>query len=306
MLKGRALVRGDRVALVSPASPCGRPEFDRGVQAIKDLGFEPTWEETVFARDGYVAGPASVRAKAFLQAWQDPSVAALIAVRGGFGSVQLLPALDPSLLRRTPKPFIGYSDTTSLLTWLTGGCGIVAFHGPMVEGRLSRGKEGFDVASFRAALHAAPPGNLEPSGVSIIQTGEAAGVLVGGTLTQLASSLGTPYAFQPPEGSVLFIEDVNERPYRIDRMLTQLRLAGALSRVQGIVWGEMPGCDEPGGVPAVRDVVRSALNGFSGPVLFGFPSGHTVGPCWTLPLGVKVRLIARGQPRLTVEEAAVT
>lgn len=305
MLLPRALAPGDRIALVSPASPCVREEFDRGVHTLTALGFRPTWDESVFARRGYVSGPAEVRAAAFLDAWQDPSVSALMAVRGGYGSVQMLARLTPDLLRRTPKPFIGYSDTTALLTWLTLGCGIVAFHGPMLEGRLSRGAEGFDLTSFASAFRPAPMGALDPPGLSVLQSGEASGPLFGGTLTQLASSLGTPYAFLPPDGSVLFLEDVNERPYRVDRLITQLRLAGVLAKARAIVLGEMPGCDEPGGEPSVKDALRNALEGFRGPIVIGFPSGHTVGPSWTLPLGVRVRVVARDRPRLVIEEAAV-
>jgi muramoyltetrapeptide carboxypeptidase len=124
-------------------------------------------------------------------------------------------------------------------------------------------------------------------------------------MTQLLASFSTPFAFNPGDGCILFLEDVNERPYRLDRMLTQLKLSGVLSRARGIVFGEMRGCDEPTGGPTARDAIVRALNGFPGPVLFGFPSGHTTGPCWTLPLGVTTRLIAGERPRVVIEEAAV-
>jgi muramoyltetrapeptide carboxypeptidase len=123
-------------------------------------------------------------------------------------------------------------------------------------------------------------------------------------MTQLTASLGTPYAFDPPAGCVLFLEDVNERPYRLDRMLTQLRLAGLLSRAVALVFGEMRGCDEPGVTLLARDVVRRLTVDFPGPVLYGFPSGHTAGPAWTLPLGVRVRVVT-APPAIVVEEAPV-
>src|SRR5579862_9282455 len=126
MLKPRALHPGARIAVVSPSSPFAREEFDRGVHELRRLGFEPVWDASVFERTGYVSGAASVRAGAFLRAWRDPTIAAVIAARGGYGSVHLLPFLEAAALRETPKPFIGYSDTTSLLTWLTLGCGITA------------------------------------------------------------------------------------------------------------------------------------------------------------------------------------
>lgn len=306
MLKPRALKPGDRIAVVSPASPFDRDEFDRGIAEIRRLGFEPVWEESVFAREPLVSGSPATRAAAFLKAWFDPSVAALIAVRGGYGSVHLLPLLPVADLRRSPKAFIGYSDTTSILTWLTCGCGIAGVHGPMLERRLSRGEAGYHRESFlRCLATVEPPGELRPDGLSALSAGEAHGPLFGGSLSLLLASLSTPFAFDPPAGCVLFLEEVNERPFRLHRMLTQLRLSGVLGRASAVVFGEMRACDEPGGEPCARDAIANALAGFSGPVLYGFPSGHTSGPCWTLPLGVRARVVASGRPRLVIEEAAV-
>ena len=142
MRKPRALAPGDRLAIVAPASPFTREEFDRGLDEIRRLGFEPVYDDSVFARQRYVAGPAQLRADAIHAAWRDASIAGVIGVRGGYGSAQVLPLLDRDEARRACKPFIGYSDLTSLLTFLTLGCGLVAFHGPMLAGRLGRGAEG--------------------------------------------------------------------------------------------------------------------------------------------------------------------
>jgi muramoyltetrapeptide carboxypeptidase len=230
----------------------------------------------------------------------------LIAVRGGYGSVQILPLLDPASLGRTPKAFIGYSDVTALLDFLTLRCGVVSFHGVMLAGRLGRGAAGYHRASFLAALcRREPLGELAPDGLESINRGEAAGLLIGGTLTQLVASLGTPFAFDPPQGCVLFLEDVAERPYRLDRMMTQLRLAGLLARASAVVIGELRDCDEPRGEPTGRATFADLLRDFPGPVLFGFPSGHTTGASYTLPFGVSCRVIADARPRLVVEEAAV-
>ncbi len=218
--------------------------------------------------------------------------------------MHLLPLLAADDLRQSPKAFIAYSDNTSLLSWLTTGCGLVAFHGPMLDGRLAKGDAGYDRASLVKSL-TTTVGELSPPELLTLAPGEAEGTLYGGTLTQLLASLSTPYAFNPPEACVLFLEDVNERPYKLDRMLMQLRLSGILERARAVVFGEMRGCDEPGGSPTARDAIANALAGFPGPVLFGFPSGHTTGPCWTLPLGVRTRVIASGRPRLVIEEAAV-
>lgn len=307
MLKPRALRSGDRVAVVAPASSLARAEFDAGIDELRRLGYEPVFEESVFARARYTAGDAGLRAGAFRRAWADDTVAALIAVRGGYGSVQMLPLLDPAEIRRSPKAFIGYSDNTSLLAWLTGACGVVAFHGPMIEGRFAKGESAYDRDSFtRVLTRAAAAGPISHPQVEALRAGEAEGTLLGGTLTQLLASLGTPYAFDPPAGYILFIDEVAERPYRIDRMLTQLRLSGILARASAVVFGELPRCDEPGDAgPAIKAVVADLLDGFPGPVLFGLPSGHTGGACVTLPFGVRARVVTTPAPALIIEEAAV-
>jgi muramoyltetrapeptide carboxypeptidase len=308
MRKPRALRPGDRIAVIAPASSFARDEFDAGIAELRRLGYEPVYDDTVFARDAYLAGDAAARAAAFRRAWVDADIAGLIAVRGGYGSVQILPLLDPVEIRRTPKPFIGFSDNTSILSWLTTGCDMVSFHGPMLEGRLARGESAYDRDSFTRVLSIdQPAGEITHPAVEALRPGDVSGMLVGGTLTQLLASFRTPFEFDPPAGHVLFIDEVAERPYRLDRMLTQLRLSGWLAKASALVFGEMPGCDEPaqGGVTA-RTVVARMLADFPGPVLFGLPSGHTTGACLTLPFGVRARVVAGTRPALIIEESAVT
>jgi muramoyltetrapeptide carboxypeptidase len=307
MVKPRRLAPGDRVAVVAPASPFQRAEFDAGVDEIRRLGFEPVYDESVFAREAYVAGSAAVRAAAIRAALRDDTIRAIVAVRGGYGSAQLLPLLDPEEIRRSCTAIVGYSDITALLAFVTLGCGMVSFHGPMLEGRLARGESGYDRGSFERALcRPAPMGEYAAPGVEVIRAGEFAGPIVGGTVTQLLASLGTPYAFDPPPGHVLFFDEVAERPYRLDRMVTQLRQSGVLARAGGIVIGELPRCDEPSGETTGRGVMASLLADFPGPVVIGFPSGHTVGPSQTIPFGVRARVVAdAARPRLVIEEAAV-
>jgi muramoyltetrapeptide carboxypeptidase len=306
MRKPRALRPGDRIAIVAPASPFARDAFEAGVAELRQLGFEPVFTDAVFAREAYLAGPADLRARDFLDAWTNPNVAGIVAARGGYGSVQILPLLNADAFTGEPKAFIGYSDNTSLMTWLMQTCGVVTFHGPMVEGRFARGAAGYDRDTFmRALCRSEPAGEIAVPQLEVVVQGETTGELVGGTLTQLVASLGTPFAFNPPAGCVLFLDDVAERPYRVDRMLTQLRSSGLLERVAGIVFNELPGCDEPAGGPRALDAVRSVLGDFPGPILFGLPSGHTDGVMLTLPLGVLARVIAGKRPALVVEEAAV-
>jgi muramoyltetrapeptide carboxypeptidase len=306
MRKPRALAAGDRLAVVAPASPFARDEFDLGVDELRRLGFTPVYDDSVFARQGYVAGSAAVRAEAIHAAWRDPAIAGVIGVRGGYGSAQILPLLDRDEARRACKPFIGYSDLTALLTFLTLGCDVVAFHGPMLAGRLGRGADGYDADSFQRALcRREAMGELAPPGLESVRPGEAAGPLFGGTLTQLLASLGTAFAFDPPAGYVLFLDEVGERPYKLDRMVTQLGQTGLLARASAVVIGELPKCDEPSGDPTARAVMADLVAGFPGPVVIGFPSGHTVSPAMTLPFGVACRVISAVRPRLVIEEPAV-
>lgn len=306
MVKPRALEPGSRLAVVAPASPFDRQEFDDGLAEIRRLGFEPVYDESVFERHGYLAGSPERRAAALRHAWRDPTVAGVIGVRGGYGSAQLLPLLDAEEVIDARKPFIGYSDLTAILTFLGCQCGLVAFHGPMLAGRLSRGDAGYDRRSLLAAVCSAEAvGELAAPALQTVRPGEATGPVYGGTVTQLLASLGTPFAFAPPAGYLLFFDEVGERPYRLDRMVTQLKQSGLLARAAGIIVGELPRCDEPSGDPTAAAVMSALLRDFPGPVVTGFPSGHTEGPALTLPLGVRCRLIASASPSLIVEESAV-
>ena len=306
MQKARALRAGDRLAIVAPASPFDRAAFDRGVGELRTLGFEPVFEQTVFERQAYVAGSTSTRAAQFAAAWRDPSIAGVVAARGGYGSAQLLPIIEPADIRRTGKVLLGCSDVTALLSFVTTGCGLVAFHGPMVV-TLAGGPDRYDKASLIGQLTEARPfGEIPSDGVEVLKPGRARGPLLGGTLTQLVASFGTPFAFRPPPGFVLLLDDVGERPYRLDRMLTQLGQTGVLSRACAVVCAEFPECAEPGGNLTARSVIADRLDSVAGPVLFGVPTGHTSGrPMLTLPLGVDVTVEAGAAGRVIIEEAAV-
>jgi muramoyltetrapeptide carboxypeptidase len=296
---------GSRVALVAPASPFDRAGFDAGLVELRRLGFEPVFDEHVFDRKGFVAGTAEARARQLQDAWLRPGVDAILAVRGGYGSVETLPLLDPAPIRSARTAFIGYSDLTSLHSFLGAAAGLVSLHGPMIEGRLAAGIDAYDPESFLKALSGDPMGELAPAGLEALRPGEARGPLVGGTLTQLVASLSTPFEFRPPGDHVLFLDEVAERPYRLHRMLTQWRLSGRLREASAIVFGQLPRCDEPGGTVTAKDAILDALAGFPGPVLLGFPSGHTTSPLVTLPFGVEARVVASGPaPRLVIDEPA--
>ena len=311
---------GSRVGLVAPSSPFDRNEFESGVAELRRLGFEPVYDERVFERRGYVAGEPESRVAQLIDLWQRTgadAVDAIIAIRGGYGSLQMLPSLSrlgAPILVKPMGSLVGYSDITSLHIWLNCCAGTTSIHGPMIDHRISRGPAKYDPASFLASLKPEPMGELRPEGVEVLKAGEAEGPLIGGTLTQLLASLGTPWAFDPAEGSVLFIEEVGERPYRIDRMLVQLRLAGLLAKASAIVFGQMPRCDENDGAVTAKATVADVLSDFPGPILYGFPSGHTTTPFVTLPFGVHTRVLAPNETKpgasnsgagLVIEESGV-
>jgi muramoyltetrapeptide carboxypeptidase len=289
---------------VAPASPFERQEFLAGVAELERLGFTPVYDDGVFERQGFVAGPARNRADALMAAWRRADVDAILAVRGGYGSVEALPFLDAEPIARARTAFVGYSDLTSVHSFLTGHVGLVSIHGPMLEGRLARGPSAYDPVSLMRSLSTEPVGEPAVDGLEAVRPGEARGPLVGGTLTQLLASFGTPYEFTPPAGHVLFIDEVGERPYRLHRMLTQWRLAGRFEQAAAVIVGQLPRCDEPGGTPTGAGVIREFFADFPRPVLQGFPSGHTTSPFVTLPLGVEAVVTAGRAPRLAVIEAA--
>jgi muramoyltetrapeptide carboxypeptidase len=314
LIKYRPVGRGSRVALVAPASPFDPAELERGIAELRRLGFDPVYDDSVFDREpilagppahrAIVAGPAARRADALARVMSRGDVDAVIAIRGGYGSVETLPLLDLERLVERRTALIGYSDITSLHVCLNMHAGLATLHGPMIDGRLAGGSEKYDPRSFLTALTATAVGALEPAGLEVLNAGEANGPLVGGCLTEIAASLGTPYSFQTPPGAVLFLEDVSERPYRIRRMLTQLTQAGILSKVSALVFGQMPKCDEADGSLTARGVIAEIVGDLPCPVLFGFPSGHTTTPLISLPFGVEARVLAGAAPALIIEEAA--
>ncbi|HTV01465.1 MAG TPA: LD-carboxypeptidase [Luteitalea sp.] len=307
LLRPRALRRGDRVALLSLASPPRQADVEAGADELRALGFEPVIDDVAGGTSApYVAGGAAERAALLRARLRDDTVAAIVATRGGYGSAHVLPWLDVDEIRATRKLLVGYSDITALLDVWTGAAGVVSIHGPMAEGRLARGPAGYDRDSFlRVTMEPTPLGVVAAPEARVLRRGHAVGVLRGGTLTQVAALLGTPWAFAAPEDTVLFLDDVNERPYRIDRMLLQLRQAGVLARVRGIVFNELPGCDEPDGGIGACEALLHALDDFDGPIVSGVPSGHTARPMLTLPLGVSATVSAGAQASLSIDEAAV-
>jgi muramoyltetrapeptide carboxypeptidase len=238
-------------------------------------------------------------------AFADEEVRAIFSSRGGYGSNYLLDELDLDLIAENAKPFIGYSDLTALQLWLLDQIQLPAFYGPMLSADFAR-EDGVHLASLKAALEGKPYSVGASEGLRPLHPGRAHGTLYGGCLSILVSQLGTPYEPQT-EGKLLFLEDVNAKPYQIDRMLWQLREAGKLDGVRGVIFGEMLDCASPGAGQELLDkVISHVFEDYKGPIAIGLRSGHVSRQNVTLTLGVEAELTVAAETVLHLKETAVT
>jgi len=295
-IKPPALRTGDTVGIVAPASYFPRPDFEAGCEALRQMGYKPIFDESIFDRDLYFAGSAERRRRELVEMFERDDVKAIVCARGGYGANYLLPLLDIGKIAAHPKIVVGYSDLTSLLTYFCDAAGIVTFHGPMVAKDFAK-PDGVDAASWKSALDGTQrwPLDFSPdSGVKALVQGSAEGVLYGGCLSMLVESLATPYEIRTEE-TILFLEDVAAKPYQIDRMLMHLKLAGKLERVRGIVFGEMLGCTQsPAQGYTLEEVVLRVVGDLGIPVAYGVRSGHVSKGNITLPIGVSAVLNVAG------------
>jgi muramoyltetrapeptide carboxypeptidase len=302
-----ALRPGDLVGVCAPAGAIDVDRLDRGVAELEAIGYRVKVTPAARSRSRFNSGTRDERLADLRSLLADDEVAAIVAARGGAGSGWLVPHLEAALLRERPRAVVGYSDLT-FVHLLSNRAGVVSFHGPMVAWELATGS--YDRPSWAAALTGeAPPYATEPGELSVLRPGEAEGRLRGGCLSILAAAAGTPWALATEgEDTILFLEDVDEKPFRLDRMLMQLRQSGALAGVRGIVFGDMKGCSPPLGAGyGLEEVLLDALAGLDVPIALGLSSGHTASPNVTLPLGVQTRLICAGEDgRFEVLEAAVS
>ncbi len=307
LIKPRALRAGSRLAVLSPAST-PKPELvERGMARLQQLGYETVLSPHALDRGPlYYAGALEDRLSDLHAAFAEPTIDGIICTRGGWGSAELLPYLNADLIRANPKPFIGYSDQTSLQIWLRNEADLISFYAPMVAADFAR-PDGAELASWACLQGAAAWSLGEEDGLRILRPGTAEGRLGGGCFSIFAEAIGTPYAPRPEQG-ILFLEDIGTKPYQWDRMLVHLRYAGLLEGVQGIVFGDMQQCVAPEEMDLLERAVLHALRDFSGPIAIGLRSGHVNAPNVTLPLGVRVRLdcTAGETPKLHFLEAAVT
>jgi len=291
MTQPQGLKPGDTIAVVAPAGPIvSRDVFNRGIAVLERMGFLARFNDRVFQSYRYLAGRDADRAEELTQAIEDPSVNAIIALRGGYGCARIIPLLNERLIRENCKIFIGFSDLTTLHLFFNK-CGWITFHGPMAANEALAEISG-EYEKHLVSLLTDPDYHPEfrfPQ-IESWSSGTAEGVLTGGCLSLVTASLGTSYEIQT-KGRILFLEDTGEPPYRIDRMITHLRLAGKLDSAAGIVLGHFSDCGQQAGDYSVYDVLRDVLSGLNIPIIANFPAGH-IQDNLTLPLGVMARIDA--------------
>ena len=294
MTQPKGLKPGDTIAVVAPAGTiASRDVFDRGIAALERVGFRTRFDDRVFQSYRYMAGRDADRAEELMRAIEDPSVRAIIALRGGYGCARIVTLLDERRVRENCKIFIGFSDLTTLHLFFNK-CGWITFHGPMAANEalaeISAEREKHMVSLLTDTGYRP---TLQFPQLEILSQGTAEGILTGGCLSLVTASIGTPYEIRT-EGKILFLEDTGEQPYRIDRMITHLRLAGKLDYAAGILLGQFSDCGATAGDYSTGDVLRDVLSGLNIPILANFPAGH-IRDNWTLPLGVRARIDANAR-----------
>lgn len=286
---------GSTIGIIAPASNITKDALEAGCATLVRLGYKPFYFDSILERDLYFAGDHARRAWELHEMYRREEVKAIVCARGGYGCNHLLPFLDLDLIRLNPKRLMGYSDVTTLLTWITDKADVVTFHGPMVAkdfAELWESKLTDRDALTAIALQQESWPVEQQSLKAQPRPGTASGVLYGGCLSMLAASLGTPYEIET-SGSILFMEDINAKPYQIDRMLMQLKLGGKFNDVRGLVFGEMVGCSQPGGQDySLEEIVGRILGQFEIPIGFGLMSGHVshTGSNRSLAIGSQVSL----------------
>jgi muramoyltetrapeptide carboxypeptidase len=292
------------VGIVAPASNIKRELLERGCDFFRTLGYEPFYFDSILERDLYFAGSVERRARELEEMFIRDDVRAIVCARGGYGSNYLLETVDVAKVAAHPKIFVGYSDLTSLLTQFADAANLVTFHGPMVTKDFAA-NDGVEIESWKSALGGASEWQIgSSSGARPLVAGEGEGILYGGCLSILVASLGTGYEIRT-DGTILFLEDVAAKPFQIDRMLMQLKLAGKLKGVRGIAFGEMLDCRQSAGQDySLEEVVLRIVGDQGIPVAFGLRSGHVSRANITLPIGVRVRLSVGDGVNLRMLESA--
>ncbi|HWO75912.1 MAG TPA: LD-carboxypeptidase [Bacillus sp. (in: firmicutes)] len=306
--KPKAIKKGDRIGLIAPSSPVSHPDrVEASVQKLEEFGFEVAVGESCYGQYGYLAGEDSLRAEDINRMFADPEIDAIVCIRGGYGTPRIIDQLDYEMIEKNPKLFVGYSDITTLHIALNQRCKMVTLHSPMPASDMLRDFDEYSAEGFLQAISSSEPlgemKNPEGEEVQCLVKGVATGPIVGGNLSLIAATIGTAYEIDT-KGKLLFLEDTDEEPYSIDRMLSQLRLAGKLDDCNGIILGDWNNCVPKDAKPSLtlHEVFQDLLVPTGKPIICNFKAGHCK-PTMTLPLGVEAILDA-DHCKLTITEGA--
>ena len=305
LVKPPALRPGDTIGIVAPASNVRQADLEAGCAALRHAGYNTFYLDSILERDLYFAGTAGRRLRELEEMFEREDVRAILCARGGYGANYLLQGLDRERIANYPKIFVGYSDVTALLTHFVDS-GLVAFHGPMAAKDWAH-DDGVNLESWIAALTQTGPWDVPINdAVTALAEGEAEGCLYGGCLSILVASLGTAYEIKTDD-TILFVEDIGAKPYQIDRMLMQLKLAGKFDNVRGLIFGEMIDCIQAANQDyTLQEVIMRIVRELNIPVAYGLKSGHVTSNNITLPLGVKAKLrVEKENVSIKVLESAV-
>jgi muramoyltetrapeptide carboxypeptidase len=304
-IKPGALRPGHTIGIVAPASNIKKDLLDEGCRELERLGFKTYYRPDITTSYRYFSGTRERRLGELLEMLKSPDIHAIFCARGGYGSGQLIPSIDADLIRQNPKIINGSSDITLLLNWIQRA-GVVAFHGPMVATAIREGSDGYDRQVLLDLLQGKQAVQFPTHATKVLRGGQAEGRLTGGCLSVVIATLGTKHEIDTRD-SILILEDQDEKPYRIDRMITHLKQAGKFEAVRGVVFGEMLNCFQHSNQGyTLEDVLLDLLSDFEFPILFGFPTGHTSRPNVIVPFGVRARLnLASSTPLFELLESAV-
>jgi len=289
MIKPKALKPGSTIGIVAAASNIKKDLLDQGCRELETLGFKTQYQPNITSSFRYFSGTRDRRLGEFLEMLKSRDIDAIFCARGGYGSGQLIDDIPPEVIRENAKIFNGSSDITFLLNWFERS-GVVSFHGPMVATTIREGINGYDRGLLMDLLQGKKEVRFPTPGTTVLRSGAGEGRLIGGCLSIVVGTLGTKHEIDTSD-SIFILEDLDTKPYQIDRMITQLKQAGKFESVRGVVFGEMLNCIQRVDQGyTLQEVLMDLLQEFSFPILYGFATGHTSRPNVIVPFGVRARL----------------
>ena len=299
MIRPKPLQKGDKVAIIAPASPSDKNLIDKCIASLNELGLKVVIGESCLSEHGFLSGTDDIRANDINCMFADKNIKGIFALRGGYGCARLLDLIDFKLIKKNPKIFIGYSDITALHIAINQKSKLITYHGPMISTELIKGLDEYSADYYKKFIfeHEKIEELLNPEGNSleIINNGIASGELIGGNLSLICSSLGTKYEINT-KNKILFLEEVDEAPYKVDRMLTHLKQSGKLKEANGIILGAFTNCIAPNNKKSLslQEVFNEIILPLKKPTISNLACGHCL-PTLTLPLGEKVLLDANNK-----------